>query len=119
MGVTRDNINISPEGAKLAVNYQFKAAQGIVIVEEVDFEEVLYIINVESNTTIYNVADPFLTGKILDNQVEVDFDTTAMADGDKLLIVYASKDKNGEEDTLVQILTAINTTNKLLKKILK
>lgn len=119
MGVNKDNVSVSPQGAKLAVNYQFKAASGIVIINELDFEEALYIINAETNTTIYNIADPFLTGTIQGNQIDVDFDTSAMSDGDKLFIVYASKDQNGEGDVLAQILEAINTTNKLLKKILK
>lgn len=118
MGVQNENIDVSPQGAKIALNYLFEAANGLVIVNEIDFEEVLYIINTETNTTIYNVSDSFLTAELHNNQLTVDYDTTSMLDTDKLLIVYASKERNIEAETLIEILQEIKITNKLLKKIL-
>jgi len=73
----------------LATHYTFnKTSRQITFTGELTFniEQLLLITNVTSNVIIYNFANPSLGGTITNNVLTLDYNTTTMADTDKLQI---------------------------------
>ena len=94
--------------AKIRVlNYTFDAsAQQITFTDynPLRLDGLLIITNVTDNIIIYNFADATKGGTVATNVLTLIYDTTSMADGDKLLIYY-------DEDTQTTDLNvAINAT---------
>ncbi len=72
-------------------NYTFnKAAKTVTFTDyaSIVLEKVLIITNVTSNVIIYNFADPLKGGTAATNVLTLTYDTTAMADTDRLQIFY-------------------------------
>lgn len=73
------------------VNYTFDASEQTVDFDDVAaiaLEAVLLIVNVTDQIIIYNFADSAKGGTAAGNTLTLEHDTTAMADGDDLLIYY-------------------------------
>lgn len=119
MGYTNEKNILSTSDSKVSKTYTFNTTTKVVTVADFDFKEFLYIVNLNTNTAIYNATDEFLTGAIQGNTVRVDADLSGMKNGDRLLILYNSIDTNEETTALIEILDEIRITNKLLKKIYK
>lgn len=72
-------------------NYTFnKTAKTVTFTDysTVYQEGLLLITNTTDNVIIYNFSDPALGGTVSGNIVTLTYDTTSMADADKLLIYY-------------------------------
>jgi hypothetical protein len=72
-------------------NYVFdKTAKTITFTDytAIRLDAILLITNVTDNIIIYNFADPLKGGTVLTNVLTIIFDTSAMDNGDKLLIYY-------------------------------
>lgn len=54
----------------------------------INLAHVLLVVNVTTNQIIYNFANPALGGSVVGNVLTLDFDTTAMANSDVLMIQY-------------------------------
>lgn len=75
----------------LVKNYTFnKTAKTVTFTDynPIVIERVLVITNVTSNVIIYNFADPTLGGTAATNVLTLSYDTSAMANTDKLQIFY-------------------------------
>ncbi len=57
-------------------------------------DSILLITNVESNVIIYNFADPTKGGSVSGNILTLDYNTSSMADTDKLQIFYDDASAN-------------------------
>ena len=110
MGYTNEKNILSTSDSKVSKNYTFNTTTKVVTVADFDFKEFLYIVNLNTNTAIYNATDEFLTGAIQGNTVRVDADLSGMKDGDRLLILYNSIDTNEETTALIEILDEIRIT---------
>lgn len=72
-------------------NYTFDASLKTITFgdyETIDLERILVITNVTDNIIIYNFTDPSAGGTVADNVLTLAYNTTTMADGDKLSIYY-------------------------------
>jgi hypothetical protein len=119
MGYTNEKNILTTSDSKISKNYTFDVVSKVVTISDFDFKEFLYIVNINTNTPIYNATDEFLTGMVQGNSIALDTDLTGMANGDKLLILYNSLDTSEETETLLDILDEIKKTNKILAKIYK
>lgn len=73
------------------INYTFDAsAQTITLTDytTIRLDSILLITNVTDNVIIYNFADATKGGTVATNVLTLTYDTTSMADADKLLIYY-------------------------------
>lgn len=70
--------------------------------ESVSLSRLLLIVNVTTNTIIYNFADPTLGGIITDNVLALDYDTSSMSDADYLMVQYDDPDESPASE-LVQV----------------
>lgn len=70
-------------------------------------EQVLLITNVTDNVIIYNFADPSAGGTLSNNVLTLGYDTTAMADNDKLQIFIDVDESDFQEGlmALMRLLT--------------
>lgn len=112
---------------KIAIkNYSFNKTTGEVTLSDyvtIRLDSVLAVINVTARVIIYKTGDPVLSGTVATNKLTVAYDTSAMADTDKLLILYddANYDAAGSKADAAN--TATDTTPvsgiSLLKQISK
>ena len=87
-------------------NYVFdKTAKTITFLDYtlISLHRVVLITNVESNAIIYNFAGVGVGGSVSGNVLALDYDTSSMANTDKLQIIYDDKDAS----LLVQLLESI------------
>lgn len=88
---------------KLISNYTFDSSQGIVTLTDltsIDLERLLLITNVTDNIIVYNFADPQKGGIVSGNSINLNFDTSAMSNGDILQIYYEDATTSASEETL-------------------
>lgn len=79
------------------INYTFdKTAKTVTFTDytSITLDSVLLIVNATTQTIIYNFADSALGGTVATNVLTLEYDTTAMANTDKLVIFY----DDGETD---------------------
>lgn len=72
-------------------NYSFNKDSKTVTFSDyasINLAHVLIVVNVTTNQIIYNFANPALGGSVVGNVLTLDFDTTAMANSDVLMIQY-------------------------------
>jgi hypothetical protein len=72
-------------------NYTFnKTAKTVTFTDytSISLDGVLLVTNVTDNIIIYNFANPALGGTVLNNVLTLDYDTSAMDNGDALQIFY-------------------------------
>jgi hypothetical protein len=87
----------------LVENYTFNAASGEITLTDynsVNLESMLLVTNVTDNIIIYNFADPTKGGTVSTNVLTLDYDTTAMSNGDTLQIFIDDGEKSASETTL-------------------
>ena len=99
-------------------NYTFdKTAKTVTFTDytTIRLDGVLLIINVTSNSIIYNFADPTKGGTVLNNIITLAFDTSTMNNADNLLIYYddASVIQKVIEQSPLNISGLANITNQL------
>lgn len=101
------------------LNYTFnKTAKTVTFTDytTIRLDSLLLITNVTDNIIIYNFANPSLGGTIATNVLTLTYDTSAMADADKLQIFYDDEDVQPSNSTqqvtlnsLVETLQELNT----------
>lgn len=99
----------------LVENYTFNSSTRQVTLTDytsVDLESFLLITNVTDNVIIYNFADPAKGGTVSTNVLTLDYDTTAMSNGDSLQIFI----DDGESPATN---SALETIDLLLTQLLK
>lgn len=82
-------------------NYTFDASAKTISFDDyaaIDLDNVLLITNVTSNVIIYQFNKPSKNGTVATNVLTLNYDTTAMADGDNLQIFYDDP-KASQRDT--------------------
>lgn len=87
----------------LVENYTFNSSTRQVTLTDytsVNLESFLLITNVTDNVIIYNFADPAKGGTVSTNVLTLDYDTTAMSNGDSLQIFIDDGEKSASETTL-------------------
>ncbi len=87
----------------LVENYTFNSSTKQVTLTDytsISLESVLLITNVTDNIIIYNFADPAKGGTVSTNVLTLDYDTTAMSNGDTLQIFIDDGEKSASETTL-------------------
>ena len=87
----------------LVENYTFNSSTRQVTLTDytsVNLESFLLITNVTDNIIIYNFADPAKGGTVSTNVLTLDYDTTAMSNGDSLQIFIDDGEKSASETTL-------------------
>ena len=87
----------------LVKNYTFNAGTRQITLTDytsVNLESFLLITNVTDNVIIYNFADPAKGGTVSTNILTLDYDTTAMSNGDTLQIFIDDGEKSASETTL-------------------
>lgn len=87
----------------LVENYTFNAGTRQITLTDynpVNLESFLLITNVTDNVIIYNFADPSKGGTVSGNILTLDYDTTAMSNGDTLQIFIDDGEKSASETTL-------------------
>jgi len=87
----------------LVENYTFNSSTRQVTLTDytsVNLESFLLITNVTDNVIIYNFADPAKGGTVSTNVLTLDYDTTAMSNGDTLQIFIDDGEKSASETTL-------------------
>lgn len=87
----------------LVENYTFNSSTRQVTLTDytsVNLESFLLITNVTDNIIIYNFADPAKGGTVSTNVLTLDYDTTAMSNGDTLQIFIDDGEKSASETTL-------------------
>jgi hypothetical protein len=87
----------------LVQNYTFNASSGEITFTDytsVDLESILLITNVTDNIIIYNFADPAKGGTVSGNVLTLDYDSSAMSNGDALQIFIEDGQKSASETTL-------------------
>jgi hypothetical protein len=87
----------------LVENYTFNAGTRQITLTDytsVNLESFLLITNVTDNIIIYNFADPAKGGTVSTNVLTLDYDTTAMSNGDTLQIFIDDGEKSASETTL-------------------
>lgn len=87
----------------LVENYTFNAGTRQITLTDytsVNLESFLLITNVTDNVIIYNFADPAKGGTVSTNILTLDYDTTAMSNGDTLQIFIDDGEKSASETTL-------------------
>lgn len=94
-------------------NYTFDASEKTITFTDyttIRLDSVLLVTNVTDNITIYLFNDPALGGTVATNVLTLTYDTTAMADADKIQIFYDDGDINAstEEKQDDQILATQN-----------
>ncbi len=75
----------------LISNYTFTSAAGTISFDDyvsIDLKSVLLVTNVTDNIIIYNFASIGKGGTVATNVLTLDYDTSAMSDGDDLQIYY-------------------------------
>lgn len=104
------------------LNYSFnKTAKTVTFTDytTIRLDSLLLITNVTDNIIIYNFADPLLGGTVADNVLTLTYDTSAMADADKLQIFYDDGDiqpSNSEQQvTLNSLVETLNELNARLQ----
>lgn len=104
------------------LNYSFnKTAKTVTFTDytTIRLDSLLLITNVTDNVIIYNFADPLLGGTVADNVLTLTYDTSAMADADKLQIFYDDGDiqpSNSEQQvTLNSLVETLNELNARLQ----
>lgn len=99
----------------LLENYTFNAATKqvtFVTSVSVSLENILLITNVTRNTIIYNFANPAQGGTIASNVLTLTYNTTTMADADRLQIFLDM----GETEALD---STVQSTNELLTQVVE
>ena len=101
------------------LNYTFnKTAKTVTFTDytTIRLDSLLLITNVTDNIIIYNFANPSLGGTVATNVLTLTYDTSAMADADKLQIFYDDEDVQPSNSTqqvtlnsLVETLQELNT----------
>lgn len=79
----------------LVTSYTFDASARTITLPgytTVNLERILLITNVTSNIIIYNFASSTKGGAVAGNTINLDYDTSSMADADKLMIYYDDGD---------------------------
>lgn len=73
-----------------------KTAQTVTFTDyaTIKLESVLLVTNVTRNKIIYNFTNPTLWGTVAGNVLTLAYDTSAMANGDKLMIMYEDDAQN-------------------------
>jgi len=87
-------------------NYTFDASAKTVTFSDygtIRLDSILLITNVTDNVIIYNFADPTKGGTVATNVLTLTYDTTSMADTDKLQIFYDDSTYVQEVDTNLDI----------------
>lgn len=116
--VTETGANPNGVNLKASKHYSFKPSLSLIYVNDIDFERVISIFNEDADELIYNLGSTSLTGDAFNNEVIVDFDTSNMAEGDKLYIIYESSTNNQTESLLAKLIDLQKETNKYLKKLI-
>jgi hypothetical protein len=119
MTVFSNNQNLSTGSAKIAHEWDFSASDGTISLHKKDLNKFLYIVNITDNIVIYDPVDTSRGGTRTDHSMNLGYDTSAMSDSDDLLIIYEPFIMDEMPDLAQEILTELQTTNKLLKKVLK
>lgn len=89
---------------RLVTTYTFDASAKTVTLDAVyNLEQILLITNTTRNAIIYNFSDYYAGGVLVGNVLTLEYNTTAMADTDRLQIWV--------EDTALTPATATNQTN--------
>jgi len=91
---------------KLITNYTFNPTAKTITFNDyssIDLERILLITNVTRNIIIYNFADPNRGGTVSGNVLTLTYDTTGMADTDKLQIFYDDINPATEDGNLASI----------------
>ncbi len=102
----------------LLPDYTFNATAKTITfntTESVSLNRVLIITNVNTNTIIYNFANPLQGGIITNNVLTLDFDTTSMSNTDSLQIFLDLYGSPSTETTSV----STNESIKLLRRLVK
>jgi hypothetical protein len=87
----------------LVENYTFNSRSKQVTLTDytsLDLESILLITNVTDNIIIYNFADPAKGGAVSGNVLTLDYDTSAMSNGDSLQIFIEDGEKSASESTV-------------------
>ena len=108
---------LSLANAKISEDYEFFPNDKIVEIQDIDFKEVLLIINTTDNITIYNPLVTSLTGSRINTKIKLDFDTTSMSKSDDLLIIYQSDEIPQTDELLAGIFKELRAQTKFLRKI--
>lgn len=77
-------------------NYSFNATTGVITLTDYDtiyLEGVKLVANANTNQLIYVFNDPTLGGTVADNTLNLTYDTSAMSNGDALMVVYDDLDE--------------------------
>lgn len=76
-------------------NYTFdKSAKTVTFTDyaTIRLDSIRLVINVDTNTVIYNPAKASTGGTVINNVLTLDYDTSAMSNTDKLQIIYNNAD---------------------------
>lgn len=82
---------------KLITNYTFSASNKQITFSDyvsggIELERVLAVMNVTRGVILYNFADPNKGGTVASNILTLEYNTTAMANTDDLMIYYDDED---------------------------
>ena len=93
-------------------NYTFNSAASTITFSDyssIHLNRVLLIVNVTTNTIIYNFANPALGGDVASNVLTLDYDTSVMSSGDILMIQYDDKSRDIDAQVDTDVLNEIRS----------
>ena len=93
-------------------NYTFNNAASTITFSDyssIHLNHVLLIVNVTTNTIIYNFANPALGGDVASNVLTLDYDTSVMSSGDILMIQYDDKSRDIDAQVDTDVLNEIRS----------
>ncbi len=100
---------LSTSASKVADSVKFDASTKTIQVNDKNFGEIIFAVNVTDGIVIFDPATASKTGTRKDRTVNLVFDTTTMSDSDDILVIY---------EPLIEDQAIISTTDRLLTNIL-
>lgn len=74
--------------AKVSTNTVFDASAKTLTINDIDFQEALFAVNVTDGIIIFDPAAPSTTATRDGTVLRLNFDTSSMSDGDDILVLY-------------------------------
>ena len=115
--VDENNIPEIDGAISISKDYNFTPSTGLIVVNDYDFEEVVFIMNTGTNEILYRIGSQSKTASIFNREVVVDYDTSGMSINDNLLIFYKNRIEDDTSVLLNKLIELQKQTNKLLNKI--
>ncbi len=109
---------IFPSNTKIATDFTFDPSAKTISVKEVDFRNLVLVVNTTRSEVIFNPTAAPTGGTREDGSTKMVYDTTRMSASDQLLVLYESVDNSISNGFLLNcILEELQEQTKYLSKI--